>query len=253
MKVVSITDAKHRQGVRLITRRGIPTPWAQAAKSIIELKNIPCVLAQETLEERGAQLEWIGDQGSPFVAYDDEPIRDDWIEILEFAEVLAPHPRLIPQEDKKRAEMFKLADDICGKMGLGWSLRLGMIHGSLQDPGGSGTFPEKLAQYLAQKYGYTSQSMPAADHRVREVLAGLSEVLGEQPYFLGELTALDIYWAAFANMFMLLTDKELPAIPIARDAWAGVGGGRLKSEVPENLKVHHRRMYEDHLGLPVQL
>ena len=51
MQLVSITEARERRGLRLITRRGIPTPWAQAAKGLIETKGLECVLAQESADD----------------------------------------------------------------------------------------------------------------------------------------------------------------------------------------------------------
>lgn len=253
MDLVTITEAMDRDGLRLITRRGIPTPWAQAAKGLIEVKGLPCVLAQEGPDEKGAHAKWVGDQGAPFVAFDREPIRGGWAQILELVERLAPEPRLIPSEGPRRAHMFGLANEICGEMGLGWSLRLRMVHKSLTDVGAPGTFPEPVAKYLGGKYGYTANQAATAETRVSTVLNTLSNELGEQSYFLGELSALDIYWAAFGNMFMLLSADEMPAAPMVADAWGNAGGGQYADLVPANLKQHHRRIYETHLSLPLQL
>jgi len=254
MEVVSITEARSRKGLRLVTRRGVPTPWAQAAKGIIELKGLPCVLAQESeADPKGAHADWTGDAGAPFVAYDDEPLRSGWVQILELAERLAPHPRCVPQNSRERAALYGYANEICGEMGLGWCLRLLMVHASLVTPEQEGAFPERIAHYLGRKYGYRENCAPEARRRVLDILGSLSALLGEKPYFFGELTALDIYWAAFGNMFMLLEQKELPAAPLARNAWGRLGGGRFKSEVSGNLARHHRKMYTEHLSLSVQL
>ena len=253
MERVSITEARASDGLRLVTRKGLPTPWAQAAKGIIEVKGLPCVLAQESSEDpKGAHVDWTADNGSPFVAWNDEPLRNTWSSILELAERLAPEPRLIPS-GAGRVRLYGLAHAICGEMGIAWSLRLLMIDGSLSQPGADGAFPEKVARYLGAKYGYDPGCADAARSRVTETLELLADALAEKPYFLGELSALDIYWAAFGNMFMLLDDDELPAAPLARDAWNKLGGGRFRDQVPDNLVTHHRKMYEQHLGLPVQL
>ena len=253
MPLVSITEARERDGLRLVTRRGIPTPWAQAAKSLIEVKGLDCVLAQESAEDpKGAHFDWTGDNGSPFVAYDREPLRDRWTAILELVERLGSGPALIPAGED-RIRFYGLANEICGEMGMAWNLRLLMVEGSLENPDAPGTFPEKVARYLGKKYGYFAGCGSAAQERVRSVLQTLSGQLAEQPYFFGTLSALDVYWAAFGNMFMLLSDEELPAAPLARNAWDQFGGGRFTSEVPDNLVKHHRKMYVEHLGLPVQL
>ena len=47
---------------------------------------------------------------------------------LMLAEELSSSPSLIPQELDQRAAVLKLADDICGKNGLGWWRRLQLIH-----------------------------------------------------------------------------------------------------------------------------
>ena len=253
MDVVNITAARERPGLRLVTRRGVPTPWAQAAKGIIELKGLPCVLAQETLEDgKGAHQSWTGDGGAPHVAYNDEPLRSGWAQVLELVERLAPNPSLIPADGRARAEMFGLANELCGEMGLGWSLRRIMIHTSLTEPDAEGAFPERVAHYLGDKYGYNVHSVEQAPERVRTIIATLSDTLGDKAYFFGTLSALDVYWATFGNMFLLLNEEELPAVPLARNAWA-LGGGKFRDVLPDNLVTHHRKMYEEHLGLPVQL
>ena len=253
MTLVSISEARARGGLRLVTRPGIPTPWAQAAKGLIEVKGLDCVLAQESLNDsKGAHVEWTGDNGSPFLAYEREPLRDRWASILELLERIAPNPALIPGGDE-RIRFYGLANEICGEMGMAWNLRLLMIEGSLENPRAPGAFPEKAAKYLGRKYGYFPGCGKDAAGRVRSVLQALSRQLEGQSYFFGELSALDVYWAAFGNMFMLLSDEELPAAPLARDAWRQLGGGRLTAEVPQDLVRHHRWMYTEHLQLPVQL
>jgi glutathione S-transferase len=254
MDAISIAQAREHSGLRLITRQGVPTPWAQAAKGILEIKGLPYQLAQESMaDEKGAQAAWLGDQGSPFVMLGDEPPRSGWASILELSERLAPSPPLIPGSSDDRIELFGIANEICGELGLGWCLRLIMIDASLREPEQLGAFPTRVADYLGKKYGYYEGCADIARGRVHEILATLSRRLGDKVYFLGDLSALDVYWATFGNMFMLLDDEDLPAVSMARDAWRYLGGGTFTDKVPDNLVTHHRRMYERHLGLPVQL
>ncbi|MGK0173527.1 MAG: hypothetical protein ACI9W2_005275 [Gammaproteobacteria bacterium] len=106
MDVLSITEARTRPGLRLINRPGVPTPWAQAAKGIIDVKGPECVLAHECADDpEGAQVRWVGDQGAPFVAYQDEPIRGGWAQILKLTERLAPDQSLIPKPVRERAHI----------------------------------------------------------------------------------------------------------------------------------------------------
>jgi len=86
---------------------------------------------------------------------------------------------------------------------LGWSRRLQLIHAGLNNAGG---FPERVAKYLAKKYGYTPAAGAAADARVAELLAMLVTRLKAQQqagsrYYIGySLTAVDVYSATFAAM-----------------------------------------------------
>ena len=253
MNPLSIADGQNHPGLRLVTRAGIPTPWAQAAKFILEIKGLDFAIVQEQPEERGAQFAWLGDAGSPFLLNGDESRRDGWVAILELAERLQPAPALVPEDGHQRALMYGLANELCGEMGLGWSLRLQMIDASLSDSPPTGAFPAKVARYLAGKYGYTTERAATGRERVVSILQTLSEALGEKDYFFADMTALDLYWAAFGNMFMLLDEKDFPAMPMARDAWANVGGGPFADAVPDNLRRHHARIYERHLSLPLEL
>ncbi|MCH9675556.1 MAG: hypothetical protein K0U93_29235 [Gammaproteobacteria bacterium] len=258
MKVVSIAEAKAMSGVRIVTRKGVPTAWAEAAKGIFHVKRTDAVLAQEAeSDEKGAHLQWTGEAGAPIVAYDDEKMRTGWMEILLLAERMAPAahgvPALVPADGSQRATMFGVSNEICGELGLAWCLRLLMIDRALENEGAPGTFPVKIAKYLAAKYGYYPQSLAVAHARVMTILDTLSQTLGAGRYLVGDtLTAADIYWATFGNMFGLLSPEELPAAQMVRQAWGAVGGS-MREQVPANLVAHHRYVYERYLTLPVQL
>lgn len=253
MRAIGITEAKTRSGLRLVSRPGVPTPWAEAAKAIFHVKGLEFARVHEGPDERGAQLEWTGEAGAPVVAYDNEPVRTGWDEILWLAERLSSDPSLLPREATARVQVLGLAHEICGELGLGWSLRLMMIDRSINQAGEPGVFPVKIANYLAGKYGYRPDSIALARARVRDVLASLAEHLADRRYIVGaSLTAVDLYWAAFGNMFGLLTPDELPAADMVRNAWRGVGDLMI-GDVPETLRAHHRYVYETYLELPVVL
>jgi glutathione S-transferase len=97
--------------------------------------------------------------------------------------------------------MFELGATLCGEGGLAWSRRLLVIHHSLESGGRVG-FSPPLARYLADKYGYTAEGVPAARARQVELLRGLDQQVARQraagsPDLVGaRLTAADIYLAA---------------------------------------------------------
>src|SRR5207302_469478 len=140
-----------------------------------------------------------------------------WNDQLFLAERLAPHPALIPDDLEERALMFGLANEICGENGIGWNRRLMLVHTSLNDPK-SKEAARKTNEYMAAKYGYSPEAATAAPARVAAVVRRLSEQLERQrsrgSTFLigGALSALDIYWAAFAARISKIRSSKLKAL-----------------------------------------
>ncbi len=167
---VSLTTARDMPGLRLVLMRGIPSPWSQAAKGILEIKKLAFVPVHlESEDPEGLLREWTGQDSYPVLAYERERPRSGWAEILLLAERLAPTPPLIPADPERRTLLFGLAHEICGEMGLGWCGRLLSFHRSLE-PDPSNTF---LAA-LAAKYGYSPAALAAAPERSAAVLRQLA-------------------------------------------------------------------------------
>ena len=98
-----------------ITVRGVPSPWGEAAKAILQVKKLPFVrVAQQPGAPNPELLEWTGQTSAPALAWGDEKPRTGWAEILLLAERLAPEPRLVPAEPAERARLFGLANDEIG-------------------------------------------------------------------------------------------------------------------------------------------
>jgi glutathione S-transferase len=139
-------------------------------------------------------------------------------------------------------QLFGLAHEICGEMGLGWCARLLMIERSLADGQGKG-FPTQIATTLADKYGATAASLRQARVRVLAVLAMLDARLAHQPFLIGgSLTAADIYWATFANLLTPLSEAQMPGIlPMIRDVYSGADADLLAA-MTDRLRRHQQHV-----------
>jgi len=253
-RFISIAQGRELPGLRMVCFRKVPSPWTEAAKGIFHVKGLDCqYVAQSREDDADALVGWAGDTSAPVVALDNEPLKTGWAEILLLAERLEPLPSLIPQAPAQRARLFGLSHEICGEMGLGWCLRLEMIRKGL-DHGDEGTsFPDDVNARLAAKYGFHPASVRAARQRVVEILGMLDDVLGEKPYFLGDsLSAVDVYWAAFANLLKPLGEAELPMSPVVREIYTSADQDFLSALTPRLIE-NRQRTYQEHLELPVPL
>lgn len=138
-------------------------------------------------------------------------------------------------------------------MGLGWAYRLLMIDKALKHGEGEGAFSPRVARYLAPRYGFDAAAAEAAEHRVIDVLTMLSSRIESHPYLMGEtLTAIDIYWATFANLLIPLPPEDMAAKPSIRTAFT-CRNERILGAISRRLRAHQRHVYENYLELPVRL
>ena len=157
IEYVSVGDEIKRGGVRMVVVGNVPSPWGEAAKGILHIKAIDWAAVRLVYDSEALQ-QWAGQRSGPVLMYDDERPRSGWANILLLAERLAPAPPLLPAKADERALAFGLAHEICGEAGLGWSRRLQLIHAGLNN---AGRFPERVAKYLAKKYGQPQGRPPA--------------------------------------------------------------------------------------------
>jgi glutathione S-transferase len=253
-RYISIEEAKRVGGLRMVCLRGVPSPWGEAARGIFHVKGLDCQYAARSDDEpENALAAWAGDSSVPVVAWEREQPRTGWAEILVLAERLAPQPALVPADADARVELFGLAHEICGEMGLGWCLRLLMLQSSLGHGEQGAAIPAEQAARLGAKYGLIPAHIRQAKGRVLAVLDVLDRRLQRGPFLVGEaLTAADIYWAVFANFIRPLPEDLLPlaaslrAMCTQQDAdIVGAFSGRLAD--------HQREIYQRHLELPVPL
>jgi glutathione S-transferase len=256
LEFVDLDTARAARGVRLVVTGALPSPWGEAAKELFHLAGIP-VQAVRFRRDDAALAAWTRASNVPVVLNDDEPPRTGWAEILALAHRLGPDRQLIPDDPEARVRLFGLAHELVGENGLAWSSRLIMIDGGLTTEGARG-FPLPVARFLAPKYGYAPDRIPAARARIRAVAAlferqlAASRAAGHQ-YLLGPLTALDVYLATCFTPAADISDADCPAlVPPIRAAFAHLHA-EVAADLPPALLAHRALMFERHLRYPIPL
>jgi glutathione S-transferase len=254
---IDVPEARRCAGLRLVTVRGVPSPWSEAAKAILRVKKL--AFAKVGQQPGGANpelLEWTGQTSAPVAAWNDERPRSGWAEILLLAERLAPEPRLVPPEPAERARLFGLAHELAGELGFGWCRRADGIHQAVR------SLPEGPAREGAvafgAKYGYRPEEAALYRRRVREVLGLFTGILQEQRargsrFLLGDaLSALDLYSAAFAALLEPLP-KELCPMDDGMHAFYTLRDPEQRAPGDRMLLEHRDLVYREYLELPVRL
>jgi len=255
---IDVEEAKKRTGLRLVVAPGIPGPWGEAIKGICHVKKIPFTLVRFDIgAENKALTEWSAQASVPVMIWNDEFPKSTWNQQLALAERLAPTPPLIPADIDERILLFGYANELCGENGFGWCRRLMIVHQTLSNP----AIPEEnraFAQYFGAKYGYSPENGQAASARVIQILQSLSRRLESQKtkgsrYFIGQtLSALDIYWAAFATLIEPLSEDQCPMGPINRALYTNTDAS-VQAAVHPLLMEHRDFIYKEHLELPIDL
>jgi glutathione S-transferase len=167
----------------------------------------------------------------------------------------APSPRLIPERLEDRVAMFGYSHEICGENGLGWSERLRSVHQALAKPGGD---PAGVSAYLGRKYGYTPEIGECVAGRVVTFMNALAAQLERQRsrgsrFFVGDdLTALDVYWAAFSNAMRPLAPELCPMAPAIREMFT-LTEPAIVVAMHLLLFEHRDFIFQNYLELPVDL
>ena len=249
VQYVGVEEAIARKGLRMVVVGNVPSPWGEAAKGILHIKQIDWAAVRLVYDSEPLR-QWAGQRSGPVAIYDKEPPRAGWAEILLLAERLAPQPSLLPADAAERATMFGLAHEICGQEGLGWTRRLQLIH--------AGAFGPRAGQYLARKYGYSPAAGGAATARVAALLRMLAARLAAQrrsgsPYYLGtQPTAVDIYSATGMALFRPLPPQHCPMDEALRGTFSRPDP-ETDAALDPILLEHRDMMYARHLELPLSL
>ena len=253
---INLEQARRASGLRLVTLAHVPSPWGEALKGILHIKQLPHARVGHVFGSPTTTLqEWSGQDSFPIMAWNDEPPRTTWIDQLNLAERLAPTPRLIPERFDDRVLMFGYCNELCGENGIGWVERLRGVHDQLTKPGGD---PRGISAYLGKKYGYTPEIGTRAADRVAAGLTALAVRLEQQKargrhFFIGDsLTAMDIYWAAFSNMLKPLTPELMPMHERIRAMFTTTDPIVVAALKP--ILIEHRDfIFKNYLELPVDL
>lgn len=245
---LTVEQARDLPGLRLVLSQGIPAPWGLAARALFEVKKIPfAVVSQQPGGANEELVAWTGHNSAPIAMLDGERSRAIWSEQLLLAERLAPEPRLIPEDQDQRAEMFAMCHEIAAEDGLGWNLRT-LIFETQKEAGN--TLP-----HLVVKYG-SGTTAAHATKRINQVLGMLGRRLDAQAargskYLVGNaLSAADIYWTAFSNLMSPMAD-ELCFVP---EYYRGFGVPCMAAvQVPVAALFQHRdRIARDYFDTPMR-
>jgi len=255
---VEVEEALKISGLRVVLSPGVPGPWSEAAKGILHVKKIPYTkVRQEVGGQNLPLLRWTAQTTAPAFVYNDERPRSLWIDQLYLAERLAPEPPLIPSAIDERMLMFGLSNELCGENGFGWARRLMLFHATLGDPKASEAAKKGLA-FMSNKYGYESAAAEGAPARVAEILRALASQLASQQakgsrFLVGNrLSALDIYWAAFAALVQPLPQDQCPMPQGYRRMYTCSDAVVMQAMTPQ-LLAHRDFIYHDYLELPIDL
>ncbi len=259
---VSVPEAVGLTGLRVVFSPGLPGPWSVAARMILDLKRIPFIPVAQTVGARDKVLrDWTGQESAPVAVLDGERGRSRWDEILLLAERLAPEPTLVHADEARRAEMFGLAQAICGEDGFGWNFRLYQMAGWEDALAGRSSAPvffdREQLDIMQSRYGDPSRSRIEARERMVSILKLLSERLRSSRsagggFLLGDaLTAVDIYWAAFSTLVSPIRHDYCPMPDVYRQMCEAMGqeiGGALDPALVD----HRDRILQSHCTLPLQ-
>lgn len=249
---LSPADLIAHGGLRLVLVRGVPSPWSQAAKAILEIKGLPYVAAPLDVGAENAEIAaWSGQNSAPVVAWQGEKPINRWLDILLLAERLVPAPALLPANPLQRALAIGLGHEMLGERGIAWNRRLQMFAGAVAS-GNAG----RLAP-LVDKYGFDAADAAAAGGRIAATLRALAAQLKAQqargvPFLVGEaLSAADIYWVAVANIIAPLPAAQCPMREASRAAFTASDPAIVAA--PDPVLVEHRdRMFKAHFRDPME-
>jgi hypothetical protein len=258
LKYATIQEAKAMSGLRLILgANAVPGPWREACKGIFHVKKIPYTPVAAAGQD-GSQrelVEWTAQSSAPVAIWNDERPRSTWIEQLYLAERLQPEPGLIPANTDDRVAMFGISNEICGENGLGWCRRLMLIDFTVSNPNTDPRTREFWRRF-GGKYFYSKEAVAAAPARVASILRSLAERLERQQakgsgFLIGDrLSALEIYWAAFAALVRPLPSEMCPMASSFREMYTEKNSVVVAAISP--LLLEHRDfVYREYLELPI--
>lgn len=253
MEYKTVAEARALSGLRLVLTEGMPGPWAEAAKAILNYKNISFIPVTQKAGEANEELqEWTGQTTAPVVVYNDEPVRYSWLDILLLAEKLNPDRALLPSDLEQRALVIGLCREIAGEHGLGWNKRLYLLAPMMQMDE-----PPAMSVRMGAKYGWSPEAYADSAGRIGQCLGYFSERLRQQSaagsdYLVGNaLTATDFYLANFMGLFRPLPEAMNPMPDFLRQVYSKQEPV-LEAYLEPQLFEHRDMMYQRHIATPLE-
>ena len=257
-KFLTITEARETSGMRLIVAEGVPGPWAEGIRGILEYKNIPYSKGRFELGGDHEQLiAWTSQSSVPVIAWNDEFPKSAWLEQIFLAERVQPEPSIIPTDINERVLMFGMLNELCAPEGFAWNRRLMLVHMGLKNPDLSNE-QKQFFNYFGEKYGYSEEKAMGAPQRVVRILNMLTTQLKTQiskecNYFIGNsVSALDIYWAGMSHLIEPMPAKDCPMLENFRPMYTNFDPN-IANAASKELMRHREFIYREHLGLPMDL
>ena len=252
MDYLSVEEGRAAPGLKLVLTAGVPGPWGEAAKAILQHKGIAFTpVFQEGGGENSALIEWTGQSSAPVIVTEGPPPACHWLDLLMLAERLAPGKPLVPDDMLQRSQVIGLSALIAGVDGFGWNRRLHMLAPMMALPE-----PPDMAVRLATKFGWSEQALADSAQRLARISVALDSVLEKQNtrgsnYFVGDqVSAADFYWPNFAGMVKPLGAKDNPMPDWMRSTYQAQDEETLAYVTPR-LEAHRDMMYACHIALPL--
>ncbi|MEP5766575.1 MAG: glutathione binding-like protein [Halieaceae bacterium] len=253
MDYASVTEARHMPGLRLVLTAGVPGPWGEAIKSILQHKQLDYIPVKQLAGEENAELyEWTGQSSAPVALYNEEPPRSSWLDQLLLAERLAPDRALLPADLEQRALVIGLSRELAGEGGLGWNRRLQLLGLTML----SGDAPAGI-QRMAAKYGWSESAHATSAGRIAECLQYFATRLRMQQrlqsdYIVGSaLTAADLYLVNFLGMLQPLPPELNPMPDYLRQVYEYTDPAIADSLEPL-LFEYRDQVYARHISTPLE-
>ena len=252
MDYISVEEARHLPGLRLVLTAGVPGPWGEAAKALVSYKGIDWVAArQDAASENPALQEWTGQASAPVVAWEDLPPACNWLDQVGLLDRIEPERPLLPEEPVLRAEAIGLAGLIAGPGGFGWQRRLAMIGSMVSvDP-----LPDQVRRF-ADRYGFSEGALAQSHHQFGAICRALDEHLAARDlqgsrFFVGNtVTAVDFYWACFLGMVRPLPREVNPMPDWAWELY-DAKEPEVRALITDRLTAHRDMMYREFISLPL--
>jgi hypothetical protein len=252
---MKVAEAKDLPGMRLVLTAYMPGPWGEAAKFVLQARNIDFVPVEQLAMEKNEDLfAWTGMRNAPICMYNDEPPQSTWHEILLLAERIGSGPSLIPEDELERALAMGFSTELCGPDGVGWNRRLEMMgRASTRSPSSDVKYDRDR---MTRSYGVNPETIARSVPRLLQILGGLAKQLHKQKaagsdYLVGNrLAGCDLHWAAM-SLFMKPLPAEKCAMPdFMRENYSYLTP-EMEAAIDPIIYEHRDRIYDRHIKMPL--